>query len=108
MPHARRSIFFNAEKVSAILEESSEKIGAYVSDVGFSVVCLPTAYLAFLVNFYPIFTYHMMGRFIFWYLIGISDYVPSNTSNAGLTGFSSFIQASIQKVLPFSLSVYMA
>ena len=39
--------------------------------------------------------------------MGISDSAPSNTSNAVLTYFSSFFQAFIQSMLPFSLLIYI-
>ena len=90
--------------VRAILTESLDTTDEYVIIAGASVMWPPATKRAFHLKFLPNFMSKIKWHRMNWCPFGISSFVPSNSSNAGLTFFISLPMASHHRVSPFALS----
>ena len=93
-----------AAMVRAILTESLDTTDEYVIVADVSVMCPPATRRAFRLKFSPNFISKIIWHRMNWCPFGISSFVPSNSSNAGLTFFISLQLASHYRVSPLALS----
>ena len=86
--------------VRAILTESLDTTYEYVIIAGASVMWPPATKHAFRLKFSPKFMSKIIWHRMNWCPFGISSFVPSNSSNAGLTFFISLQMASHHTLQP--------